>query len=410
MKTANFIFPSCILILAGCSSLPSVPSKDAGDFISAISAPSVTRIEKIEEWLQPVNKEEACLLIFWANDGEKWWGGPNEKILWDGECRDGYAYGLGREFYEGSGGLISTLVEYKGGRAPPVNYYQANYDGNYYTLGEKAGVRFEIYQTSPISYAAMRFSGSSGENSYVVIDNIHGDSYAIKKFVSGYKVVFSGYGHPASPLKSKVAVLKDGVPVKYVIDSFRNGVVNHADVSGTPKLVKLPENYLDFLGMTYREILFNVERGQAVAQEADLAINRYKRRVCAGDVVFEGIDSKIYGKICLPNGDVDGYLAEISVAREEVDKRYAAIVAEQQAAANRIATQNAAIRNKSINDISDQLRDFSSDMQDFSNSMNSYNIQNSNKAYQGGGAFGSGGNTYKTNCYQSANIISCKTR
>lgn len=411
MKIVKFILPVCTILLAGCSSLPSVSSKDAGDFVSAISAPGVSHIEKIEEWLQPENKDEACLLSFGSESGQKWWGEPNERIIWDGECRDGYAYGLGREFYEGKQGLVSTLAEYSGGRTRPANYYSTKHDSSEYYFGEKSGLVFKVFQSSPISYSLVQYALGDGGASYVIVSDIAGNSHVRKIFPSGYEIVFSEFADPATLLKSKVAVLKGGVPVNYVVEVFRNGMVNHIDVSGDPRLIRLPQSYLDFLNETYRETRVSAQGSQKAMQEAEVAINRYKRRICAGDVEFQGVDSKVYGQICLPGGELGKYVDEINIARDEIKERYEATALRQKAAAENLAAQNAALQSQSVNNLNRQLQDFSSSMRDFSNSMYDYNMQNSNKVMQGGGVFGSGGSdTYRTNCYQTANIISCKTR
>jgi hypothetical protein len=45
-------------------------------------------------WIQPKNKSEECRLFFGRDPKEL-------DVFWDGGCKDGYAYGLGREFLKG---------------------------------------------------------------------------------------------------------------------------------------------------------------------------------------------------------------------------------------------------------------------------------------------------------------------
>ncbi|WP_257224167.1 hypothetical protein [Acinetobacter sp. YH12141] len=44
---------------------------------------------------------------------------PTVRFYWDGECKDGYAIGLGREFSIGKQTYVEAIGEYKGGKSDP---------------------------------------------------------------------------------------------------------------------------------------------------------------------------------------------------------------------------------------------------------------------------------------------------
>ena len=89
------------------------------------------------EWIQPHNKSKGCLVYRdymnnYPKDSISAWnkerGVADYKILWDGDCKDGYASGLGREIEKGKGVDRYTLSRYSiEAKVKPIRYLQEDY-------------------------------------------------------------------------------------------------------------------------------------------------------------------------------------------------------------------------------------------------------------------------------------------
>lgn len=55
----------------------------------------------VSKWIQPDNKYEECKIYFETTKEEDKTKSSNFKIFWDGDCENGYAKGIGREFEKG---------------------------------------------------------------------------------------------------------------------------------------------------------------------------------------------------------------------------------------------------------------------------------------------------------------------
>jgi hypothetical protein len=94
------------------------------------NSPSNTKVE----WVQPVNKKEPCK-VYVSFSGENPTLDPSYKLYWDGECKDGFAYGLGREIIRSDSKKFWQLGFYEKGE--PQKYCVAKYEStNKYWAGD----------------------------------------------------------------------------------------------------------------------------------------------------------------------------------------------------------------------------------------------------------------------------------
>lgn len=83
---------------------------------------SLYKDARAETWVQPVNKKEKCK-IYLGYDKANAEKALNADYYWDGACRDGFAYGIGREFTRSDGAVTEDLAEYKNPGQEPTYYY-----------------------------------------------------------------------------------------------------------------------------------------------------------------------------------------------------------------------------------------------------------------------------------------------
>ena len=91
---------AALAVLTGCansanpSSLPSLTYEEASAFERSLLAREPVAPQKHDNlYTQPVNKKEACKLPSSQDQLNR----PNFRAYWDGECKNGYASGLGRD-------------------------------------------------------------------------------------------------------------------------------------------------------------------------------------------------------------------------------------------------------------------------------------------------------------------------
>ncbi len=137
MKLTKLLLIALTLTISiGCATKvnlddPSIPMKHEKaiyqfeeNYIAEYNA-TVKKVTYNDEWVQPDNKEEACLTFSSVLEGMQLISTiPNFETYWDGECKDGYAYGLGREFTYNDDFTVITLAEYAGGATEPKYYQQ----------------------------------------------------------------------------------------------------------------------------------------------------------------------------------------------------------------------------------------------------------------------------------------------
>ena len=95
--TTKLSIVAAVLLLTACASGPrkvSMTEAMASEnqiITAAKSQPAPPQLEKL--YTQPINKTEPCKLPTSKDQLER----KNFRAYWDGDCKDGYAYGLGRD-------------------------------------------------------------------------------------------------------------------------------------------------------------------------------------------------------------------------------------------------------------------------------------------------------------------------
>lgn len=410
MKAYRLFVFSLPLIISGCAQVPQVSSSEAaGLIVEALKFTPGPAQQELLEWSQPDNKKEPCLVAI-PPDSKSRRPEDSVKLLWDGECRDGYAFGLGRWFNQGPKGLSSALVRYQGGKVEPELYAYSDYSKRNHNLGDaKARFGFEVKSRNPYDVNMFIYSHKDNGVLYLFNSDLAGNKVTAKVLPHGYGIKYSEYSDPASKVASEASIVFNGGPVKYIAVKYRDGTSYDYDVRSNPKIVTLPENYHGFLRSTFSEIQSEIEKVKAKESVVNKVIDQYKSRVCKGEVKFDGVDSEIYGQVCLPEGELEPHLKGMEEAVAKHQKRYQETQRQQIVSAQQVAYQNQLIQQQSINQINGQLQDFANNMNAFSNNMFNMNMQNLNTPQQGA-QFGIPQNEHSYNCYQVSNIVSCRPR
>lgn len=150
------------------------------------------------------------------------------KFYWDGECKDGYAIGLGREFSIGKQTYVEAIGEYKGGKNLPQYFYQF----------DKANKTFHIGYLDNVPKNILLFQGMLDNNnmfkrSIIFHDYDHKDMYEKMSFddagiqgkfytsMGGLNITENIYN--SDPLIKQQLVVQAKQKQLYRFESFNNG-------------------------------------------------------------------------------------------------------------------------------------------------------------------------------------------
>ncbi|MHA3099287.1 hypothetical protein [Acinetobacter brisouii] len=235
---------------------------------------------------------------------------PTVKFYWDGECKDGYAIGLGREFTIGKQTYVEAIGEYEGGKKIPQYFYQF----------DKANKIFHIGYLENSPKNIMLFQGMLDNNnvfkkSIIFHDYDHKEMYEKMSFddagIQGKFYASAGGLNISEQIYNSDPLLKQQLVVQakqkklYTFESFNNGRKNFIDLSSnSPILVNPSQNLQDFIT---NKMLF-LDKKTSNTNDIDLRntlsaerkVNTYINLTCTSSSYLKEVGKDNYFAICSP--------------------------------------------------------------------------------------------------------------
>ena len=420
--------------LSGCAanSAPKMSSEKGQKLVTEFQTENFdwTSPARVTSWLQPDNKEESCKIFIGTDASNKserpFWEKEDISIFWDGECKDGYAYGIGREFMESVGsGLISSLASYDEPGIKPSLYYTAKYDDHQYSYfleTSKSESEDIIFSQEFVVFnnGTNNFSLGKSTSVFDKENNINYESHEYLftgrttyfiNFSTNKSIKLEGSIYLADAIRWRTTLARGADPAVVVI-KYKNDAVQMFEYEDqVRKATQLPENLTSFFQHEVTTGISNLQRVDTLLQPSKRAMSIYKRRVCQGEVSVDFMDDTLYGQICLPDGDLSRYSDQIakyektwkeSWARAEEGQKKR----ERQAIQNRkIATQQA---KKDANAMAQSLSDFGKSVSQFNQNATTLHQSAVNQSVP---TVNFGGNdVVTTNCVRISNVVNCRSR
>lgn len=364
---------------------------------------SPPQLEKI--YTQPVNKTEPCKLPTSKEQLER----RNFRAYWDGDCKDGYAYGFGRDIALSDTHHFEEITIHNGdgysnGRPFRFLDYVQNY-GRYGIHKDAASGLFsgqnEIIKNDSanffISYRVGTWDNKSN-GQYMYSSPFR--SYKVTTNQPHERIAYKMEDHSARPATSTQAQIRflvedptTGKPLDFQILRFNSGVVQHhkltADGQSFAELVQLPQEYIDQLQGKIDEAQVVIQKAKEDAAKAQQMEREYLYMACAADYSIKGVppkDMEIARQICTwrdqwkePYARAEAkYKQEIEQKRLEVvqaEKQRSYIAAQQAQAA---AAQSAAF-SASMNQMNQGLQQQNNNTLQQINQMNQQIQQQNNQ-------------------------------
>ncbi len=354
--TTKLGITTVMLLLTACATGPrkvSMAEAIASEnqiITAARSQPAQPQPEKL--YTQPVNKTEPCKLPTSKDQLER----KNFRAYWDGDCKDGYAYGLGRDIalsdthhaeeitiHNGDGdsnGQPWRLIDYvhnygaygvRGATFPATSGYNELITNNstdfsirYFAGATDNKGNLRYLESSPFSPVKLTVNQSHGKLAYVMVD-------------------FSALPATSDQVQTALFAADPATkkPLGFRIVRFRNGVIQHqklaADGQSVAELVQLPPEYIAQLTEEIDEAQAAVQKAYADATKAQQTEREYLHMACAADYSIKGVpakDMEIARQICTWRDQwKEPYSrAEINYKQEMEQKQQEVVQAEQQRA------------------------------------------------------------------------------
>jgi hypothetical protein len=345
LKTPFSIISSAFafIILTGCGStptyqLPKVSEIDAFKALNqhkTIAESNITKhiedakdaevyIKKTTHFVQPQNKTEECKLWF---AGDSW--PDNLEVYWDGGCKNGHAYGLGREFVKFMTPDvifdIEKLAYYAGNKSKPIYLTRFDRVSNDFILkayGSESsnGIHKQLVvddNETQISTQVMAFGETNTDDGYGYVLGLSSIDSGYKLFVrsagKNNSILFKQWEQDNLPPTTSAFTVSDGI---YEATRYFNGNVIHKEI-GSQEHVSLPNSYtkkvMEIYSTTQKVINEVIEK----TQKSEQMFAYYLTQICNEETQVDFMPQNKYKQICGQGNYFSDHLADVEETRQK---------------------------------------------------------------------------------------------
>lgn len=305
-------------LASGCASTGNYGPKartisydEASAFERSLLAKTVPGTQEPERlYTQPLNKKEPCKLSTSQNQQER----SNFRAYWDGQCKNGYAYGLGRDIAISDTHHIEEITVYKDNgdnlSAPRVTYDFVN-NSVQYAVGEKPYPKHTWYEewisTQDDKYSVIYRLGITDEFGNSMLKEY--TPFDTRRFFINdrqnvsYKTTDNSSMPVVDPyapiLVAEILDRKTLTTGGIALVRHGTGQVRHVKVTGNVKEdVQIPAEYFTHLSGKYTEVLNALAGAEATIERAKQVEREYLYMACNEKYKVSGLDKEVSTKIC----------------------------------------------------------------------------------------------------------------
>lgn len=260
-------------------------------------------------WVQPKNKKESCKVYVDYYDKN-----PTEdtsyKLFWDGECKDGYAYGLGREIEKANltdrwqvgiyeKGMATSGFIQKDNLHNVLVEGEANYGGSKYAVVRRV---FEENRDTNLVYE----SGSSGSKNepalMVAISPFWNQTQVYRKVYPNFRYEFADFkNNDEAQHDTQFGILnntnqKHGWAIEKM--KGRTDYLKGEYINDVGSIVNLPNEYINKAEQIVNEIKQASNRALYAQNQSQLVKKQYLRKICKESIKVDFMDNEEYKEIC----------------------------------------------------------------------------------------------------------------
>lgn len=261
-------------------------------------------------WVQPKNKTMPCKVYVEYQDED-----PRKddsySLFWDGDCKDGYAYGLGREIEHANLTDAWQIGIYKKGKAQDYRITNnilhgfliegtANYDvAGYY------GVTREVIDNNTnfdvILHAGFMDIDNTTPSLWMDASPLWNGFYAFVKAYPNFRYVYTNNAKDDLSKQEFEFYLENDKGNRhgwYIGKEKDKDIVNAEYSNGEWTIVTLPQEYLDKADKIIKEIEEAKNKALEAQAKAQLVKKQYIKKICKDSVKVDFMDNDEYKEIC----------------------------------------------------------------------------------------------------------------
>lgn len=331
------------IVFSGCVGQPSISKIDDNEAFKYVKQyeaeyqqikTNAVNIEMPVKWIQAANKTETCKMFIGYNPNDDRTLKDGYKIFWDGKCKNGYAYGLGREMERGFLTSLDAIALYSGEEKEPEYFIQKDNlahismegdinNGNYVkTTIKDDGMKFDIW------YQYGHFVNKPADIGLFINSNPFSDQVTYVKAYPNFAYVIGDVSNDEFNQNKYNYNMVDGKrkQLNGFIFSVGKNNIRYSGEQNYGQMIRrvlLPQSYLNHMGNVFNEVK-NAGQVAIDAQKKALMVKQqYKESICKDSVKVDFIDNKEYKAICNEN-------EQIAILKEKMDKRLAQIEKEKE--------------------------------------------------------------------------------
>jgi hypothetical protein len=303
MKSLSLVILASMAMPAFASGPPKVSMREAmkyeNQIVAAVaSQPAVLQAERL--YTQPVNQTEPCKLPTSQDQLDR----KNFRAYWDGVCKDGFAFGLGRDIAISDTHHQEEITVYNHSlpeiERPSVGYDFVNNTSAYSGVVDATRTSHGSWQTivrNPDGSISVRTStgeASQAGNLAMISSPLEPQKITLNARNGQPVYVFSDYSAAPTSSDQPVSVVSLGDPtsnqsVGYRIVGYRNGIVQHQGPAG---LVRLPQEYVDHLVGKFAEANTAISKASAASARAQQLEREYLFAACKSEYSIQDVPIK----------------------------------------------------------------------------------------------------------------------
>lgn len=331
------------LLFSACTGQPSIAKIDENEAFKYVKQyeteyqqikSNAANIEMPVKWIQAANKTETCKMFVGYNPNDDRTQKDGYKIFWDGKCKNGYAYGLGREMERGFLTNLDAIALYSGEKKEPQYFIQKDNlahismegdvnNGNYVkTTIKDDGMNFDIW------YQYGHFPNKPADIGLFINSNPFSDQITYIKAYPNFAYVIGDVSNDEFNLNKYNYNMVDGKRSQlngFVFSVAKNNIrySTEQNFGQGVRRVLLPQAYLNHMGNTFNEVKNAGQIAIDAQKKALMVKQQYKETICKDSVKVVFIDNKEYKAICNEN-------EQVAILKEKMDKRLAQIEKEKE--------------------------------------------------------------------------------
>ncbi|MFT3757131.1 MAG: hypothetical protein QM769_14550 [Pseudoxanthomonas sp.] len=375
----------------------SISYAEAAQFENSLLARGSEPIKPLEKlFTQPVNKTEACKLPTTQYQLDR----KNFRAYWDGDCKNGYAFGLGRSIAISETHHLEEITTHSDSdddyaNRPFVTYDFVNNKTTYGVHGKKFPANIYLGQkiTSPDGSIIMQTNLVKFDESLegAILETSPLTPRRNYIYTSGNAIYkFSDFSEaPAASNQALKAIeivdAENNIAGGVRIVQFRNGVVEHQKLGPggqTVELVAIPQDYVNHLIEKIGKAQETIAAANITVQKAQQMEREYLYMACNGKHTIKGLDSATATKICTWRDQFkEPYEKALANYQQQMEQqRQQAAVQEQQLAQQRMYQQQqdqqqAIAKQQAWQSINNALQDTANQINQRTQQLNQYNQQ-----------------------------------